>query len=104
MVRVCDLALTRRAALRHRAYQVRLSAFSGINVQKVRVEDGALCAGKPIRDIALPRDCVLTALRRRRQVLIPHEGTTLRPGDVLVAVTERNAAGELTRLCAPPVR
>jgi hypothetical protein len=48
MVRAYDTALTRRAALRHRAHQVRLGAISDerMDVTEMIVEAGALCAGK----------------------------------------------------------
>lgn len=102
LVRAYDIALTRRAAMRHRAHQVRLGAFSGVNVVEVAVEAGAPCAGKRISQVGWPRDCVIATLRRGRQVLIPHGDTVLKAGDVLVATIEGEADKDLRRICAAP--
>lgn len=99
MVRAYDIALTRRAAMRHRAQQVRLGALGGVRVEEVTVEAGAPCAGKRVSEVAWPRDCVIATLRRGRQVLIPHGNTMLKTGDVLVAAVEGDARNEFRRLC-----
>jgi CIC family chloride channel protein len=99
VVRAYNVALTRRAAMRHRAHQVRLGAFSGVSVEEVILEDGAPCAGKRVGEVVWPRDCVVASLRRGRQVLIPRGDTLLQPGDVLAFVAEGEAIGEVRRLC-----
>ena len=99
MVRAYDIALTRRATIRHRAHQVRLGAFSGVSVEEVTIQAGAPCAGRRVSEIAWPRDCVIATLRRGQQVLIPHGNTVLKAGDVLVAAVEGDARDELRRLC-----
>jgi CIC family chloride channel protein len=99
MVRAYDIALTRRAAIRHRAHQVRLGAFSGVSVEEVTVQTGAPCAGKRVSEVAWPRDCVIATVRRGRQVMIPHGNTVLKVGDVLVAAVEGDAQDGLRRLC-----
>ena len=102
MIRAYDLALTRRAAMRHRANQVRLGAFSGVDVREMVIKDGAACAGKRVSEVAWPRDCVLATVRRGRRVLLPRGDTALKPGDVLVAVVEGHAGDDLRRLCSGP--
>jgi CIC family chloride channel protein len=101
MVRAYDIALTRRAALRHRAHQVRLGAISDerMDVTEMKVEAGALCAGKRISETQWPRGCVLASLRRGRRVLIPHGDTLVKAGDVLVIVAEGHDHAEIDRLC-----
>jgi CIC family chloride channel protein len=99
MVRAYDIALTRRAAMRHRAQQVRLGALGGVSVEEVTIEAAAPCAGKRVSEVAWPRDCVIATLRRGRQVLIPHGDTLLKTGDVLVAAVEGDARNEFRRLC-----
>ncbi len=100
LVRAYDVALTRRAAIRHRANQVRLSAFSdGVNVEEITIESGAPCVGKYVREVAWPRDCVIASIRRGRQTLIPHGDTVLKAGDVLVTVVEGKTHEELRRMC-----
>jgi chloride channel protein, CIC family len=101
MVRAYDIALTRRAALRHRAHQVRLGAISDerMDVTEMIVEAGAPCAGKHISETQWPRGCVLASLRRGRRVLIPHGDTLVKAGDVLVIVAEGHDQDEINRLC-----
>ncbi len=99
LVRAYNIALTRRAALRHRAHQIRLSTYEGIRVEEVTVQPGAPCAGRRIRDVAWPRDCVITTIRRGRQVIIPNGNTVLQAGDVVVAVAEGQAREDFRRLC-----
>ncbi len=101
MIRAYDIALTRRAALRHRAQQVRLGAISDerVDVTEMIVESGAPCAGKRIRETHWPRSCVLASLRRGRRVLVPHGDTMIIAGDVLVIVAEGHDHAEVNRLC-----
>jgi CIC family chloride channel protein len=101
LVRAYELALTRRATMRHHAQQVRLGAVNlgSISVQEIRVEKGAACTGKRIVDTNWPRECIVASLRRGRMVRIPHGETVLRPGDVLVVVAEGDALDTIQRLC-----
>ena len=101
MVRAYDIALTRRAALRHRAHQVRLGAISDerMDISEMIVEAGAPCAGKRISETQWPRSCVLASLRRGRRVLIPHGDTVIKAGDVLVIVAEGHEHAAISRLC-----
>jgi CIC family chloride channel protein len=101
VIRAYDVALTRRAALRHRAHQVRLGSISGevVSVTEMVIQKDAPCVGKRVSDVEWPHDCVLATVRRGRQFLIPHGDTVLKPGDVIVAVAEGNARDEFKRLC-----
>ena len=99
LIRAYDIALTRRAALRHQAQGVRLGAFSGLDVTEIVVAGGAPCAGCRIRDIAWPRDAVIAAVRRGLQTLVPHGDTRLQPGDVMIVVAVGEARAEVQRLC-----
>ncbi|MBC7226854.1 MAG: chloride channel protein, partial [Thermoflexales bacterium] len=98
VTRAYHIALARRTALRHRAQEVRLGAVSGATVEEIRVEPGAPCAGRPVREINWPRDCLIAAIRRGNRVLIPRGDTVLLPGDVLTVVTESGPADALRAL------
>jgi CIC family chloride channel protein len=102
IIRSYDLALTRRASLRHRAHQVRLDAISPeiVNVIELIVEPGSPCDSHSMKDIMWPRDCLIATLRRGGQVFIPHGDTILRAGDVLAVVAEGRAESEARRLCS----
>jgi CIC family chloride channel protein len=95
------VALSRRAALQHRAQQVRLGAVRGdeVSVAEMVVEPGAPCDGVQVKDIPWPQECVIASLRRGRKLMIPHGNTTLQAGDVLVAVAGDQAREDVRRLC-----
>ena len=101
VIRAYDLALTKRAALRQRAQEVRLGAMSGedTRVIELQVEPGAECDGKRIKEIEWPQNAVVATLRRGRHFMIPHGDTTLRSGDVLIAVAEGDARQQLEHIC-----
>ncbi|NJN96344.1 MAG: CBS domain-containing protein [Anaerolineales bacterium] len=104
LVRAYDIALTRRAAVRHRTQQVRLGAFSGTEVEEFTIKAGAPCIGHSIHEVNWPRSCVIASIRRGRQLLIPHGDTVIQAGDVLITVVEGHAHEELRRLCLPDSR
>ena len=68
------------------------------------VQLGAAVAGQPVHQLHLPAGCLLVAVRRGGQELIPRGDTVLMEGDTLVALagTEQYAAvkAELQELCA----
>jgi CIC family chloride channel protein len=101
LVRAYELALTKRATMRHRAQQVRLGAVNlgSISVQEIEVEKGAVCTGKRIVDINWPPESIVASLRRGRIVRIPHGETVLKPGDVLMVVAEGDAMEGIQKIC-----
>jgi chloride channel protein, CIC family len=100
LVRAYDIALTRRATMRHRAQQVRLGAISGVTVEEVTIEAHAPCADKRVSEVQWPRDSVIATLRRGQRAIIPHGDTVLRPGDVLIIAAEGEAREAVHRLCS----
>ncbi len=102
VIRAYNVAMTRRAAVRHRAHQVRLGAFTGVGVEEVVLVPQAACIGKRICEVAWPSESVIATLRRGQQVIIPHGDTTLRAGDVLVIVAEGDAREEVWQICRRP--
>jgi CIC family chloride channel protein len=102
LVRAYDIALTRRAAIRHRAHQIRLGAVSGVEVEEVVIGPATGCVGRRVGEVAWPREAVIATIRRGRQVLIPHGDTILKAGDVLVVVADSSARRELHRVMAQP--
>jgi chloride channel protein, CIC family len=103
LVRAYDVALTRRATLRHHAEVGRLDVSTGaaVSVHEITVAPDAACVGQRIGQAGWPRDSVIASLRRGRRVLIPHGDTVLQAGDVLVVVAEGQAAEEARLLCNP---
>ena len=100
LVRAYDVALTRRATLRHRAHQARLDVSTGaLSVEEILIQPGAACERCRVGEITWPRDAVIASVRRRGQLLIPHGDTLLQAGDVLVVVAEGEARAALLGLC-----
>ena len=98
-IRAYDMALKRHALLRHRAQQVRLGTFSGVDVQEIVIQQDAKCDGQAVRDVAWPRDCVIASVRRGSNLFIPRGETILKSGDVLVFVAEGEAKKTVAQLC-----
>ncbi len=101
VIRAYDIALTRRAAQRHRAQEIKLEAITPekVNVSEVAVDEKAVCAGKKMKEITWPEDCVIASLRRGSRVIIPRGETVLRPGDVLVVVAREEISRAVLDLC-----
>lgn len=99
VIRAYDTALTRRAALRHRAHQVRLGVYSGVHIEEVTVEAGAACEAHQIYEMTWPHECVIASVRRGSQVIIPHGNTVLQTGDILVVVADGESEEAVRRLC-----
>jgi trk system potassium uptake protein TrkA len=66
-----------------------------------KIPSGARAIGIPIKDLALPEQCVIAAIIRRGEIMIPRGITTLDVGDEVLAITDRPGAEQLVRLFAP---
>jgi trk system potassium uptake protein TrkA len=62
-----------------------------------KVDSTAIAAGKAVRDLNLPAECILAAVIRKGQLLIPRGDTVLQPADEVLAVVH---ASQLARLAA----
>lgn len=62
-----------------------------------KVHPTAIAAGKAIRDLGLPDECVIAAIIRKGQLIIPHGDTVLQPADEVLMVSH---ASQLPRLAA----
>jgi len=67
-----------------------------------KVPPGAKAIGIPIKDLALPEQCVIAAIIRRGEIMLPRGITTLEVGDEVLAITDRPGADQLVLLLAPP--
>ncbi len=64
------------------------------------IPPGARATGVAIKDLALPNECVIAAIIRNGQVIVPRGVTTFEPGDEVLAVTNRAGAERLASLFA----
>jgi len=76
-----------------------LMAFKGGNLELVRlsVPDGSPASRKRLSDLRLPRHCVIVALERAGEVMVPGADTTVEPGDVMLIITEPGATPDLKK-------
>jgi trk system potassium uptake protein TrkA len=61
-------------------------------------DDRCVSCGVPLRDLGLPRGCVLVSVIRGDELFIPKGDTFLEPGDTIIAVTRPEKEGELKRI------
>lgn len=71
-------------------------------VQEISIEEGAICDGKQVKDIAWPSHFVIVSLLRGNQVIIPKGGTTLLSGDILTVVGEGHIMHDAQKFCIRP--
>jgi trk system potassium uptake protein TrkA len=57
--------------------------------------------GIAIKDMQLPDHCVIAAIIRKGEILVPTGKSTFEVGDEVLAVTDRNGAEQLARMIAP---
>ncbi|MBE3142393.1 MAG: TrkA C-terminal domain-containing protein, partial [Planctomycetes bacterium] len=69
------------------------------DVEEIRIESGATCDGRQVKDVSWPEHFVIASLRRDTQVLIPKGDTVLCEGDILTVVGEVATIHEAQRLC-----
>jgi trk system potassium uptake protein TrkA len=66
-----------------------------------KVPEGAQAIGVAIKDLALPEHCVIAAIIRKGEVMIPRGVTTFEAGDEVLAVTDAEGAVSLLDLFSP---
>ena len=66
-----------------------------------KIPEGARAIGMAIKDLALPEHCVIAAIIRKGEVMIPRGITTFQAGDEVLAVTDTEGAASLSELFSP---
>jgi trk system potassium uptake protein TrkA len=72
------------------------------SIVEEKVDPAAFAAGKPVRDLPLPQKCVLTAVIRKGELIIPRGDTLLQPADEVIALVHADQAQELASLLSSP--
>jgi trk system potassium uptake protein len=67
-----------------------------------KIPPGAPAGGKAIKDLGLPENCVITAIIRHGELVLPQGSTVLNPDDEVLAVTDPQGAEKLSALFARP--
>jgi len=63
-----------------------------------RVDPRTVAAGKPVRELDLPHECVLTAIFRGGELIIPRGETILQPDDEVLALVHISQLDRLASL------
>lgn len=67
-----------------------------------KISEGASAIGVAIKDLAMPEHCVIAAIIRKGEVMIPRGITTFEAGDEVLAIADGDSAAELAELFSPP--
>jgi trk system potassium uptake protein TrkA len=68
-----------------------------------KIPEGAKAIGIAIKNLALPEQCVIAAIIRKGEIVVPRGITQLEVGDEVLAVVGPEAADDLAALFARPV-
>jgi trk system potassium uptake protein TrkA len=66
-----------------------------------KIPEGARAIGMAIKDLELPDHCVIAAIIRKGEVMIPRGITTFEAEDEVLAVTDIEGAASLAKLFSP---
>jgi len=66
-----------------------------------KVHSTALAVGKAVQELKLPPDCVLTAIIRKGELIVPHGNTVLEPADEVLAVVHASQLAQLAEALGP---
>jgi trk system potassium uptake protein TrkA len=69
-----------------------------------KIPPGAKAVGVAIKDLGLPEDCVIAAIIRHGEIVIPRGITEFEVGDEVLAIVDPKAAEELAAVFAPAGR
>jgi trk system potassium uptake protein len=82
---------------------VRLMSFrkGAANLVEITLAEDTPWTGRPLRDVPLPRETVLTAILRGDRVITPSSDEPLEAGDELLFVTHADVEDQLKSVLAP---
>lgn len=71
-------------------------------VVEEKIPENARAIGIAIKDLKIPVNCVIAAIIRKGEVIVPRGVTTFEQGDEVLAVTDHEGAQELAALLSKP--
>lgn len=69
-----------------------------------KIAEGARAAGKSIQELNLPDSCIIAAIIRQQEIVMPHGHTRFEVGDEVLAVTDAEGAILLAEVLSDPHR
>ncbi len=101
ILKAYNVAMMRRLEFQQRLEQVH-PRHLGAEFVELEVTPDMWAAGKRVRELCLPDECILVSIRRDGQLIIPHGDTLLQPGDRVVALVQQGGLGAFqTALIGP---
>lgn len=73
------------------------------SIVEEKVHPQAVVAGKAVRQLQLPPECVLIAVLRKGRLIVPRGDTVLEPVDEVIALVQSGSIKDLASLLGPPV-
>ncbi|HEX9090067.1 MAG TPA: TrkA C-terminal domain-containing protein, partial [Anaerolineales bacterium] len=65
---------------------------------EVVIRPGVQVVGSPIKDLPLPEQCVIVAILRKGDMIVPRGATVMEVDDEVLAVTDKDGAERLAEL------
>lgn len=65
-----------------------------------KIHEDSPVANTTVADIALPENCIIAAISRGAELILPGPTTAIRPGDDVIAISSRDREDDLRRLFA----
>lgn len=93
-----SLAISRKWESQYVQNQVRLQNLVDESILEIRVKPTSAIAGKRIKEVVWPPQCVVASVRRENKVIVPQGSTPLKIGDVLTVVVEPDHEKEVYKL------
>jgi len=69
-----------------------------------KIVEGAPAVGKAIQELHLPESCVIAAIIRHQEIVMPHGHTRFEAEDEVLAVTDSEGARLLAEVLSSPIR
>jgi len=103
IVRAYNVGRMRQLEFRQQAEQLSLEPEGEAEFVQFEIDDTMPIAGKRIRDLTLPKECILVSVRRKRELIIPDGETILQKGDRLTALVRQGHQADLQKIfCTEP--
>ncbi|MCZ2098491.1 MAG: CBS domain-containing protein, partial [Anaerolineae bacterium] len=104
IMRAYNQAISRKIEEQHTEEQVRLHTLTGAHVVDYLIRPGAEVIGKKLKDVTLPPESSVAAIRRGERLIVPHGSTELHLWDTLTLVTDPRSEHDLAKLTGQPLR
>ncbi len=89
IIRAYQLGIIRKAELQRERERLQLGRLDHTEFVNITLAPTSPVVGKRIADVNWPPDCVVVAIERGREVIIPHGRTVLQAGDRLTVFVDR---------------